>query len=115
VKLRKALGTMFSKNALSLIVHKLFMRSPESESLLKTRSKRLEHVIWNCSELRIEEMTQRAEIRLLAKGMQSAARIARNDFTFVIGSVDFPCDRVQAAYLLQGGQKVMSPPSDFAP
>jgi hypothetical protein len=44
-------------------------------------------------------MTQRTEIRLSAKGLQSAARIARNDFRFVIGSDDFPCDRFQAAFL----------------
>jgi hypothetical protein len=43
-------------------------------------------------------MSQSAEIRLSAKGLQSAPRIARNDFTFVIGSDNFPCDRFQAAY-----------------
>jgi hypothetical protein len=44
-------------------------------------------------------MTRRAEIRLSTKGLQSAARIGRNNFTFVIGSAHLPCDRFQAAYL----------------
>jgi hypothetical protein len=35
----------------------------------------------------------------VSQGLQSAARITKNDFTFVIDSDDFPCDRFQAAYL----------------
>jgi hypothetical protein len=33
------------------------------------------------------------------KNLQTAARIARNDFTFVFGSDRFQCDRFQAAFL----------------
>jgi hypothetical protein len=39
------------------------------------------------------------EQRLSLKNLQTAARIARNDFTFVIGSDSFYCDRFQAAFL----------------
>jgi hypothetical protein len=39
------------------------------------------------------------ELRLSLKSLQTAARIARNDFTFVIDSERFHCDRFQAAFL----------------
>jgi hypothetical protein len=39
------------------------------------------------------------ELRLSLKTLQTAARIARNDFTFAIGSDRFHCDRFQAAFL----------------
>jgi hypothetical protein len=39
------------------------------------------------------------ELRLSLKNLQTAARIARNDFTFMIGSDQFHCDRFQAAFM----------------
>jgi hypothetical protein len=38
-------------------------------------------------------------IRWSLNGLQTAARIARNDFTMTIGSECFHCDRFQAAFL----------------
>jgi hypothetical protein len=42
---------------------------------------------------------QQCAIRLSVNGLQTAARIARNDFTITIGSECFHCDRFQAAFL----------------